>query len=340
MTFNDIWGEYIAQKRKRVKPSTVSAYIYTWQKIKDFFGEKELSSITTKMVEKWVLDQLDSLSRKTVKDRLVFVNNIIDWYCYEYEENVSKINIKYIHWPTINSFKGGQVEQTKTFTAEDIRQLLAKIAEDPQPYNMCIAIMIATGIRIGEACALKYRDVNLETKSIEIGGTIERIRKDKDFRKEDCDRMGVEIISQSKGSVLILSTPKCVSSRRSIPLPSELVKILKKFKEIYPPDYYIGSNKFKPREPRTLRECYYQLLESAGVSSRLSPHSLRHTYATNLITSGIDVKTTAALLGHGDTSTTLAIYSHATSESKRNAMSMTVGKQFRKILGNQNKIEK
>ena len=285
------------------------------------------------MVEKWVLNQLDSVSRKTVKDRLILVNNIIDWYCYEYEENVSKINIKYIHWPTINSFKGGDVVQMKTFTTEDIRSLLCKIAEDPQPCNIIMAIMIGTGIRIGEASALKYRNINLETKSIEIEGTIERINIDSDFKKEEFDRMGVIVLHKSKRSAVILSTPKCLSSRRSIPVPSELLKILKKFKEIYPPDYYIGTNSYKPIEPRTLRKHHYKLLEAAGLEVRLSPHSLRHTYATNLITSGIDVTTTAALLGHGDTSTTLAIYSHATPESKNKAMKNTIGKQFRKILG-------
>ncbi|MDE6072100.1 MAG: site-specific integrase, partial [Muribaculaceae bacterium] len=308
MTFNEIWEEFISHKRKRVKPSTISNYNCIWRVVNDFFGEKEIGSITTKMVEKWAMDQLDSVSRKTVKDRLMLINNIIDYYVYEYEATASRINMKYIHWPTRNVFNG-EVEKIKTFTVDDIKAMLVKIAEDPRPHNILVAIMIGTGIRIGEACALTYSSVNFENNTIEITGTIERIGIDKDFKDEDFARMNVRVLHKAEKSALIMSTPKCMSSCRSVPVPHELLKVLKKFKEVYPPNYYIGSNTFKPKEPRSLRKYYYELLESVGIDKRLSPHSLRHTYATTLITSGVDIKTTAALLGHGDTSTTLEIYS-------------------------------
>lgn len=334
MKFNEIWDEFISHKRKRVKPSTISAYNCLWKASKDFFGEKSIESITTKTAEKWVMDQLDTLSRKSIKDRLLLINNIMDYYAYEYEVKVSRINMKYIHWPTRNVFNG-EVEKINTFTVDDIKSMLAKIAEDPKPYNMLVAIMIGTGIRIGEACALTYSSVNLDNNTIEITGTLERITIDSKFRDEDFERMNVKVLRKSKKSALIISTPKCLSSCRAIPVPMELIKILKKFKEIYPPNYYIGSNDFKPTEPRTLRNYYYKLLESVGIDKQLSPHSLRHTYATTLITSGVDIKTAAALLGHGDTGTTLEIYSHATVESKKKAISNTVGKQFKLILGGQ-----
>lgn len=327
MTFHDIWDAFIAHKRKRVKPSTVSAYLVTWRTIKDFFGNKEISSVTTKIVEKWAIEQLSSVSRKTIKDRIVLLNNIIDYYGYEYEVNVSKINTKYIHWPTVNA-RQGEFEKVKTFTPHDISSLLVKITEDPHPHNFLVSIMIGTGIRIGEACALTYGDINLENGTVEIKGTLERITLDPGLTDEDFERMNVKILRRAKQSALVLSTPKCLSSTRAIPLPRELLRILKNFKAIYPEKYYIGSNSLKPTEPRTLRTSYYRLLEAAGIDKHLNPHSLRHTYATSLITAGVDVKTTAALLGHGDTSTTLEIYSHATIESKKKAMSGTIGKQF------------
>ncbi|MDE5975327.1 MAG: site-specific integrase, partial [Muribaculaceae bacterium] len=319
MTFNQIWGEFIAHKRKRVKPSTISIYSQNWKTLKGFFGDMEIDTVTTKTVEKWVMDALDSLSRKTIEDRLTLLNNIIDYYAYEYEVKVTKINRKYIHWPTRNTFKG-EVEKIKTFSVNDIKALLVRIAEDPRPHNILVAIMIGTGIRIGEACALTYGNVNLDNKTIEITGTVERIMIDEKISDEDFERMNVKVLHKSRKSALIISTPKCLSSCRAIPVPEELLKVLKNFKAIYPPNYYIGSNSFKPTEPRVFRKYYYELLESVGIEKRLSPHSLRHTYATTLITSGVDIKTTAALLGHGDTGTTLEIYSHATVESKKRAM--------------------
>ena len=328
MTFNEIWDEYITQKKKRVKPSTSSAYTATWLLIKDYFGDKEIDSITTKGVEKWALSQLDTLGKKSILDRLILINNIIDYYGYEYEVPVTKIQMKYIRWPSANIYEN-EVENVKTFSVNDIRLMLNAIAKDPRPRHLLIAIMIGTGIRIGEACALTYGNINLETKSIEITGTLERIRVDDSFTDEDIERMNVKLLRRTKNSAIIISTPKCTASRRAIPIPGELLKILKKLKEVYPAEFYIGTGAYNPPEPRSFRLQYYKLLEKSGVGKHLSPHSLRHTYATTLITSGVDIKTTAALLGHGDTSTTLQVYSHATIESKSKAMRSTVGKQFK-----------
>ena len=332
MTFNEIWDEYIDHKKKRVKPSTVSAYTLTWKSIKNDFGDMEISLITTKIVEKWAIDLLPRLSRKSIKDRIILLNNMIDYYGYEYEVTVNRINTKYIHWPTVNIQKG-EMDYVKAYTPQDIRTILEKIAEDPSPHNILVAIMIGTGIRIGEACALTYGNINLENGTVEIRQTLERISVDSSYTSEYFDRMNVKVVRRAKNSALILSIPKCRSSYRAVPVPRELLKVLKNFKAIYPSSYYIGSNKFTPTEPRTLRLHYYQLLESAGIDKRFNPHALRHTYATTLITSGTDIKTTAALLGHGDTSTTLEIYSHATNDSKKKAMTNTVGKQFKLALG-------
>ncbi len=332
MTFNEIWDEYIANKRIRVKPSTVSAYTCTWKSLKRDFGDREISSITTKGVEKWAIAQLSQLSRKSVKDRIILLNNIIDYYIYEYETPAQRINMKYIHWPTAN-VQEGELEAVKTFTPQEISVLVTHIAQDPTSTNLLVAIMIATGIRIGEACALTYGDVNTDNGTVEIRRTLERIMIDAGYTSEDLDKMNVNVISRARSTALVMSPPKCRASYRAVPVPRELLKVLKAFKTIYPGEYYIGSNCKKPMEPRVMRGHYRRLLEDAGIGRWLSPHSLRHTYATNLITTGVDVKTAAALLGHGDTSTTLAIYSHATSESKKKAMTTAIGKQFKNYLG-------
>ena len=332
MTFNEIWDEFLSHKRRRVKPSTIANYSANWNTVKEFFGDMEIDKISTKAVEKWAIDLLDTLSKKSIKDKIILINNIVGYYEYEYEVKVSKVNMKYIHWPTANTYKG-EVEKVKTFTLQDIQAIINKIAEDPQPYNILIAIMIGTGIRIGEACALKYENININNGTIEIKGTVERITLDKSLTDEDFKRMNVEILHRAAKSILILSTPKCVSSCRAIPVPSELLKVLKKFKSVFPEKYYIGTNSYTVIEPRRLRTQYYRLLESLGIDNRLTPHSLRHTYATTLLTSGVDIKTTAALLGHGDAGTTLEVYSHATVESKKKAVTNTIAKQFKQLLG-------
>ena len=331
MTFNEIWNEYIAHKIRRVKPSTVAAYSVLWKQLRNDFGDVEIESITTKKAEKWAIDMLSMVSRKTIVDRLTLLNNIIEYYAYEYEVAVSPINRKYIRWPTVN-VEENEIDSVRTFSQQDISAILLRIAKDPLPQNILVALMIGTGIRIGEACALTYGNINVEKGTIEIKYTLERILTQSQYNDADYDRMNVKVIHKCRKSALILMPPKCKASRRSVPVPAELLKVLKNFMSVYPTEYFIGSNKFTPMEPRNLRVHYYKLLEEAGVSQKLNPHALRHTYATTLITSGVDIRTTAALLGHNDASTTLDVYSHATAESKEKAMKITVGKQFKSAL--------
>lgn len=328
MTFNDIWDEFISNKKIRIKPSSVAIYVQLWMSLKKDFGDMDISSVSTKLVERWALGLLSRLSKHAIRDRIMLLNNMIDYYAYEYEVTVNRIQSKYIHWPTANIQKG-ELDNVKTFSPDEIKIMLGKIAEDPRPSRMLIAIMIGSGIRIGEACALTYGDINTNDGIIEVKGTVERITIDETYTEKDFNNMNVKLLHRAKKTALILSTPKCRASYRGVPIPRELLKILKTFKSIYPPAYYIGSNKFKPIEPRIMRKHYYEFLDECGIDKKLSPHSLRHTYATTLITSGVDVKTTAALLGHADTSTTLEIYSHATSESKKKAMTSTIGKRFK-----------
>lgn len=331
MTFNEIWDEYMAHKIKRVKPSTVAAYSVLWKQLKNDFGNIEIESITTKKAEKWAIDMLSTVCRKTIEDRLTLLNNIIEYYAYEYEVAVSPIKRKYIRWPTINA-EENEIDNVKTFSSQDISAILLRIAQDPLPQNILVALMIGTGIRIGEACALTYGNINTEKGTIEIKYTLERILTPETYNDADYERMNVRVIHKCRKSTLILMPPKCKASRRSVPIPNELLKVLKKFMSVYPVNYFIGSNKFIPMEPRRLRVHYYNLLDTAGVTQKLNPHALRHTYATTLITSGVDIRTTAALLGHNDASTTLDVYSHATAESKEKAMKITVGKQFKSAL--------
>lgn len=331
MTFNDIIDEYFQYKRLRIKPSSLALYMSRWEIMKDFYGEIDIEELKTKTAEKWVFKQSDKYKIKTLKDCIVLLNNIIDYYSYEYERPNNKILTKHIHW-TVNH-TSIMSEKDKTFRPNEIKLILEYINNNPDPWAITVAIMVATGIRIGEASALTYDDIDNQSGSIMITKTIERLfAKDLKFlSKEDLERFNIREIRRARKTVLVESTTKTMSSKRVIPLPSSLFRRLKKQKELVPGDYYIASNSRSPMEPRTLRAKYYDLLRLSGVRE-LNPHSLRHSFATNLITSGVDVRTAAELLGHGDINTTLQIYSHATLESKTKAIRNNSTKYFKDVF--------
>ena len=83
--------------------------------------------------------------------------------------------------------------------------------------------------------------------------------------------------------------------------------------------YVFGGN--KPLEPRTAQYWFQKILKEAGVDSR-NFHILRHTFATNCVESGMDVKTLSVILGHSDVKITLNRYVHPTMDSKRRQMGL------------------
>ena len=113
-------------------------------------------------------------------------------------------------------------------------------------------------------------------------------------------------------TLLLEAAPKSESSRRTIPLTAEIIKLLTQLKENRP--YVFGGD--TPLEPRTMQYRYKKLLKEADVDDR-NFHILRHTFATNCIENGMDVKALSEILGHSDVKITLNRYVHPTMESKR-----------------------
>lgn len=78
-------------------------------------------------------------------------------------------------------------------------------------------------------------------------------------------------------------------------------------------EIYVASGKEIPTEPRTQRRYHKKIMEQIGVEY-ITPHGLRHTFATRAIHKGIDPKTVSAILGHSDSNITLNIYTSVTDD--------------------------
>lgn len=176
---------------------------------------------------------------------------------------------------------------------------------------MAIIITIMTGLRIGEACGLQWGDVDLKDRTITINRITERVLMPQ--------TIGVVVKGEKGRSYVNIGPPKTKTSARVIPLPPSLAKLIQKAKGLSPDNYFIASGSERPLEPRRMRNLYNDTLTAAGVRI-IRFHGLRHSFATNMIRSGIDIPTVSALLGHTDTSTTLNYYAHACLDSKKQAM--------------------
>jgi len=160
-----------------------------------------------------------------------------------------------------------------------------------------IYICLNTGIRLGEICALKWKNINLEKNIITIENTAQRIY----------------IGNKKLRSKVIISSPKTECSAREIPINSKLKKILEELnqKNAFDSERFLLTNsKNKMIEPRNVQNYFKYILKMSNIEEH-NFHILRHTFASNCIKAGMDPKSLSQILGHTSTTFTLNKYVHS-----------------------------
>lgn len=149
-----------------------------------------------------------------------------------------------------------------------------------------IVICLYTGIRIGELLALTFTDIDFD-KSL----------------------MYISKACHDSSNGRVIEGPKTHTSNRIIPLPRQVLKLIKELKKGSYCDYLI-SDYDKPVCVRSYQRTFELLLKKIHIQHR-GFHSLRHTFATRALECGMDVKTLSELLGHKNANITLNRYVHS-----------------------------
>lgn len=269
------------------KKSTYSNYQYTVNyRIVPFFAKIKKKDITLCMIDSYTLKLLEEgLSPKTVKDILIILQQIL---------HLANINIK-ISIPKVPR------KDIQIFKLEEQESLEKALLTDLNLISFSIYLCLYTGLRIGEVCALQWKNVDLEKKKINVKKTIIRIKNPD--------------INLKKKTVIVIDEPKSISSIREIPIPDFMIKFLIKFSKGQEKSSFLitGTNKYI--EPRTYFNKYKKILRNIDLEN-YNFHALRHTFATRCIEKGCDPKTLSEILGHSSVNITLQRYVHPGYESK------------------------
>lgn len=223
------------------------------------------------------------LSAKRIKDILLLLNQFL-------EDN--EIHIKF-DYPSLNK------KNILTFSDNEINIIEKNVLNTNDIKKFAILLALFTGMRIGELCALQWKDIDLHNKVIHINKNIIRTKSN---------------ISDKTKTITKIAVPKTLNSVRNIPINDLLVSFLKKFQkndEIFlltDNKYYMTPNKYY--------YFYRNYISSLNISN-YNFHTTRHTFATRSLSFGMDVKTLSVILGHTNIKITLDLYVHITDEEKR-----------------------
>lgn len=269
------------------KKSTYSNYQYTLKsRIIPKFAKVKKKNISLDIINKFTADLLnEGLAPKSVKDILIILQQIL---------KTGNINIK-IPMPKVPK------TEIQILKKEDQKKLESELMKNLNETTFGIYFCLYTGLRIGELCALQWKNIDLKNRKLYVKQTLVRIKNPDENGK--------------RKTIIIIDEPKSTASIREIPIPDFLIPTLEKLSSNANSNTFLISASEKFIETRTYFNRYKKIMNSLDLEL-YNFHALRHTFATRCIENGCDPKTLSEILGHSSVKITLERYVHPNYENK------------------------
>lgn len=269
------------------------------------FGRRKIGTITESDIQGYImylsqegrLDKTGGLTVKTIRDIILVLRLSLT---FGYKEKA----IPMLNWDLIEYPKELGIHRVVSLSKEEEQQLIQCIYLHLNRKTAGILVALMTGLRIGELCGLQMGDISLTDNTISVNRTVQRI------------------YDKRKGTTYIhVGAPKTKSSVRTIPIPSLLGNIIKKFLTDKPNHYFLTA-KSTPTEPRTYRQFFARFLKRNDLT-KVKFHEIRHTFAVRCIEiPDFDIKSLSEILGHKNVSFTLNVYGSANLRQKAICMNL------------------
>ena len=324
LLFRDIAAAWYDKMWDSINGGTKSCYAANYKRAVERFGERTAADLSAYDIQTH-LESLkaqgyaaSSIAKQKIVYSLIYKNAIID-------QAFGK-EIRYNPADNVQIPSGVPKAKTRGAPEDEIVKAIQKKA-DTAYFGYFALFLICTGFRRGEALAVQWKDIDMDT------GTI------------TCDSS----ISHRNGTAD--STPKTENGYRSVPILPPILPAIQKPDGAKPTDYvFHGETPSKPLSLATYDRRWLHYCKDMGfvtdsqeerISKQgkryvvhhykptLTAHVLRHGYATILFEADVDVYTAKRLLGHADISTTMAIYTHL--RQKKEMKSVDKLKEYTKM---------
>jgi integrase len=296
--FAEMWFKNYAEKELR--PRTLAMMHGLEPRTYTAIGHLRIDKITALQIQEFIENLSEKginqktgggLSPKTQSHYLSFISDVLSYACrldLLQDNPARRVKIQRAKRP-----------EKKIYTVEEAERFLELMQSESLPFQCFFLLAIYGGFRREELLGFEWSDIDFKNHVV----TVNR----------------ASLYTKDLG--VFTDVPKTKNSHRSIKLPDCIFPTLQRYKikqaerRLKLGDKWINSNRLfttwngKPQHPSCMPKTLKRFCNKNGLPY-YGIHSFRHLNASLLITSGVDVRTVSASLGHSQTSTTLDIYSH------------------------------
>ena len=297
--FDFYCDEWLTLSRCRVKESTYAKYNGILEKyIKPCLGGCPVQTLSSVTIEQFSHDLLfeEKLSPKTVKDILTILHSIMKYTGKQVPGALSFTDVVYPKIPK---------KEMRVLSREEQTRFVRYLLDEPDAYKFGVLLALFSGMRIGEVCALRWKDVSLSERVISVKHTMQRLQ---DLSKDHVHKTKV-----------VIGDPKSNTSARMIPMTDCLVRLCQSRKCRDPEAFILTGDAERYIEPRAMQYRLARYTADCGLEG-VHFHTLRHTFATRCVEVDFEIKSLSEILGHANPRITLERYVHSSIELKRDNM--------------------
>lgn len=288
--YSEINNWMVMYKEKSVKPSTYDRMLTSLKLMERYdISGIDVRDLRASDIQDYINKLVDDrYALSTIKKQYHLIGAFVEY------ANLTDLITKPIHkgvrLPSESVVKKSKKEVV-FYNADEQKALKRVLYRNDSPAYNAVLVMLETGIRVGEALALCWSDIDWRRRAVRISKTVVRIADQK--------------------RSYVQQSAKSYTSNRTIPLSKDAFDLLKRMRDVdeVQSDFIFHDDKGKRLSYEALRWWTTKACDEAGVGY-YGQHVFRHTFASNCYQRGCDVKKLSKLLGHSDVTITYNVYIH------------------------------
>lgn len=341
-TLEHLISDWYPKMEMSLRPNSYANLVFVIKRfVISYIGCYEAEELTTDIIQDELINLMvrEGIAKSTIHKTRTYLNKFYNWYIENNDSGLKRNPVKNTTIPSKDKFvlykkqsrfyrdnfddDNNAIAFTKEETSLLYKHAMKKYSNGKRisRYALVYLLMLETGMRKSEILGLPLSCIHItddNTGFIEVKNTA--------IMHPVLDDNGNTVSYHTK----LVALTKSDTSKRIIPLSTNSIYLIKEIQKDMTQSRS-GNAKYNPHkllvysesgtivEQRNFSSTFYSLCDRCKIQRR-GMHSLRHTFATDLINNGVDIKTVQKLLGHANIETTYNIYVHVINQNKVDAI--------------------